>query len=186
MNENNDVIDLLVEWGKIHLLTPEFKKYLVDLEDEAKSNIDFNRLDDLLLDELATLGKDIASSINILSSLDLLGATEVDELWDTAIEAFSTFDKVNYLYEAVHYLIPKYHQVLEPITTDLKTKLDQSVNWLYEDLSPLRLTVLNNHRLKLNNLIPEGQHYLFPWYSLYANFSESSNRCGDRLLGCVH
>lgn len=173
MNEN-DVIDLLVEWGKVHLLTPEFKNYLVDLEAEAKSNIDFDRLDDLLLNELATLRQDIASSINILSSPDLLGATEVDELWDTAIEAFSTFDKVNYLYEAVHYLIPKYHQVLEPITTDLKTKLDQSINWLYEDLSPLRLTVLNNHRLKLNNLIPEGKQYLFPWYSLCANHSENT------------
>lgn len=167
-------INLLLEWGKANLLSPLIKSYLKHIEEEFEDIVGEIDIDKVLLGGMKLIDNQVDSSINILSSPDLITATDEDDIWYEAQDAFLKFDSINYLFEAVNYIIqPKNENLAVQVNAALDEIMKKIIAWIEDsDFSPLRLTVLNSFRNKYLEAIPENKRYLFPWYELFADLDE--------------
>ena len=172
--KNREVFNTLVEWGKTHLLTPEFSTHLEALEEEFKDITEEIDVKGLLLDMLNELESEIDNAIEILSNPELITAVEEDSIYLDAEESFVTLDIFTYFMEAVFYMVIKndaqeYNKIfnkIDDITSKILTWLDES------NYSPLRLTIFNELRRATLYQIPEDKRYLFPWYERLSELPE--------------
>lgn len=173
-NNQRDFLNVILEWGKTHLLLPTNEQLLGSLEGKFKfflAGQDENSLE-VSLEEVQ---KQVDSAKTTLSDTELITATKEDNIWVKALESFTVFDKVVYFIEAAYYLIAANNKEMsERFLTSLDKIMLDIITWLDEgSFSPLRLTVLNDARRSFLKQIPEKDQYQFPWYEIYANYNEN-------------
>lgn len=178
MSTNVDIQDFsnaILDWGKTYLLTPEAKPYLSEIGDYCKICLESSEIERFLPDLTKDIKMQVESAIITFSNPELIFATEEDNIWYEAQEAFIVFDRINYLSEGIHYLKTLHKTaLLEKIMKDCNEIMSGILEWLEDgNFSPLRLTVLNDIRRKYLARIPENNHYLFPWYEIYSDLDEN-------------
>jgi hypothetical protein len=177
VDDNNEIFEILIEWGKTHLIIPGFENHLHELRKYFELTItntkDFKKL---LLNYINELENEVKNAINILSNIELITASEGDEIWVEAEESFFILDKTNYLKETLYNLLTKdERQNLNQSFNKLKQIEINIVEWLYDsEFSALRFTVLNKVRKAYLDIIPEEKKYLFPWYDLFSEYDENT------------
>lgn len=175
---NREVLNLLLEWGKTHLLTPEFSRHLKDLEEEYRALTQGVDVNGLLSNLLGEMESEIDNTIKVLSAPELITVVEDDDIYLKAEESFITLDRCIYFMEAVYYLIAKdtsggYQGVLNGIDR----MISKIITWLEDsNFSPLRLTVFNELRRAYLTHIPEEKRYLFPWYERASDLPDNTLR----------
>lgn len=173
-----EALIVLIEWGRVHMLTPAFDQYLTELSDDFRSllrkEIDIRSFLDNALEETKA---SVDSAIAVLSDTDLIMATEEDDIWYDARRAFGALDGANYLAESIQrFLASEYshNKLQEEIIPKLDDIRADIFAWIYEgEFSPLRLTVLNQFRREWLKLIPEEKRYEFPWYEILSDLDEN-------------
>ncbi len=170
---NNDIINIIVDWGRIHLLNPEDSRRLVKIEEEFKTLSSICDLKILLSSEITNIGADIFRSQQILSLPELIAADDSQQVWYEAIQAFHSFDILNYILEAFNSM-----SALEDYKNEfnsLDSLMSKILDWLYlSDFSSLRLTVLNKFRNERLETIPENKRFLYPWYELSSEYRDTT------------
>lgn len=167
--------NVLIEWGKTHTHSPQITSYLKRLEEYCKPFIHDNRLEDFLSHSIEELKKQVDTAVSILSDTELVTSTEDTPLWHEAESSLITLDRVNYLMDAIHFLIAPYRDAVYKKSIH---KLDEIfsfiTSWLEEGaVSPLRFVVLNDTRRECLSQIPEETRYRFPWYENYSDYDEN-------------
>jgi len=177
---NNKIIltDLILEWGKTNILTPKFNSYLKELEDnfellKNKQKPDLTRIISEITSELRV---EVKSAIDKLSDPEIIVASDEDDLLYDVEEYFHSFDKVNFLKESLYKLLSDndLNNIKETLKI-LNNIEDKIITWIhYSEISPLRLTVLNEIRNAYLKEIPEEKKYEFPWYDTFSEYSENT------------
>lgn len=183
MNQEG-LFNVLLEWGKSHILSPGITSYLKRLEEYCKPFIQDDNLESFLLHSIEELKKQTGNAISVLSNIELVFVTEDDNmaLWHEAENAFFVLDEVNYLMEAVHFLVAPYKDDVYKKTVLELDKIFSSITaWLEEGgFSPMRFVAMNDFRQERLSSIPEENKYRFPWYEDYSDYAE--NTLGTLIL----
>ncbi len=157
--------DLVLEWGKLHLLSPERSEQMDKITEEweylrehpewcpgGKFAIDLSDVD--------LIKQDAESALNLLKDVPCFWE-DSEESWDVQF-ACEIFDNILFFYEACTYF---------PHKGDLPEEFYGTITELYEeitgDLPVWRLIPINKWRREICKNIPEELQYLFPWYSEY-------------------
>lgn len=175
MKENNEKINsaimAMIEWGKTYLISP----HLVDYLKEIKKNFyDLSSVKNILNEVLSYAKNEVEKAKTTLKDKELITASPHDEIAEQAEDALNTFDVVVFLNIAIQHLI-KPSEEKEKALESLDGIMSGVSSFIYdEDWSPLRLTVINHHRRKLLDIIPEDEIYQFPWYELYSQYDDDT------------
>lgn len=173
--EQKEYLNAVLEWGKTHLLSPSIELYLKEIDVFCTPLVKSKELESFLSNSIEELQNQVESAISILWSEELIMATEEDSVWHEAQASFIAFDRVNYLMEAVRYLLfPAKGDTYKKALSKLDNIFIRITSWLEEgDFSPLRLTSINDFRQRYLKQIPEEKRYQFPWYEYYSDYDEN-------------
>ena len=167
-------INALTEWGKAHMITPNLARYLDDLREDFSLLTGENQaalLEKVVCDTKAS----VDSAKETLSNPELVTATEEDDLWHKAEEAFLTLDRINFLVEALLYCPHAGQDGWKGALEKADAIAMDILNWFEaESISPLRWIGLNHFRKAYLERIPEEKRYLFFWYESYCNYPENT------------
>ena len=157
-------LEILMKWGKIHLLQPGKNGLLKDLEETwnlLESLNDFPGADLEILEKKVTLALDRLNSLTpdiqpdevpeIQSALRMLDGIVF------LIESLECFPGAADFPEDFH---GKTEEMLHKLTIDQETL-------------PLRLIPMNPWRREMLKTIPRDAHYLFPWYFEWTDLPEN-------------
>lgn len=174
-NRNEFFHDIL-EWGKSHILSPDITRYMTEIGENCKPFMESNECECFLSDSVKKIEQQVTLAISLLTNIELITATEEDSIWHNAEVSFIAFDRVNYLMEALQFLIAPYkEEIAKKAIQELDAIFEKIVGWLEEgDFSPLRFVVFNESRRYYLEQIPEEEKYRFPWYELYSDYSENT------------
>lgn len=157
-------LDLLLDWGQTHLLAPQDKTRLKELQEAWQATIAEKSKEEWsasLAQGLEHFEARVEAALKFLKGEATL---DVEEAYEATLQALNTLDAVVFLWEAVcSYreaeingdIVSRVGKLLEKVTFE-------------EPPSGLRLTPLNEIRRQKIEIIPEEQRYLFPWYSNWA------------------
>lgn len=172
---DNDIINIIVDWGRIRLLNPKESSRLKLLEEEFNALSADCNIQALLLSEQDNIKADISKSRQILSSPTLVFSDDSQEIWYEAIQAFHAFDILNYILESFNYMPALQKDKNSELYYTLDNLRSEILDWLYcSDFSSIRLTALNKYRNERLKTIPEDKRFLYPWYELSSEYSETT------------
>ncbi|MCP4353209.1 MAG: hypothetical protein GY795_47770 [Desulfobacterales bacterium] len=156
-------LDILLKWGRIHLFQQDTEE-LRELEQEWEKQKDHG-------DSLGS-GSEILKK-HVEQTLDHLhGSDSVDLDPDEALyikSGLRAFDNVIFLAHALEFF-----PGADNIAEDFHNTTEELVHQIIIDREPpgLRLIPFNNWRRDILKNIPFDIHYLFPWYSSWAELPE--------------
>ena len=132
--------------------------------ENCKPFMESNECECFLSDSVKKIEQQVTLAISLLTNIELITATEEDSIWHNAEVSFIAFDRVNYLMEALQFLIAPYkEEIAKKAIQELDAIFEKIVGWLEEgDFSPLRFVVFNESRRYYLEQIPEEEKYRFP------------------------
>ncbi|QTA90444.1 type III-E CRISPR-associated protein Csx30 [Desulfonema magnum] len=153
--------DILINWGRAHILRPE---YLQETEDEWNFLKKKSDTRGLLETGTASLEKDTEDALNFLHGQETLDL--YDDMAIQAQTALEILDNAVMLSEAVEFFPDQ-----SDFSEDFTRKADHLLQEITIDCEPpsLRLIPINRWRREVLQDIPAEFQYLFPWY---VNWSE--------------
>lgn len=156
-------VDLLIQWGEIHLVNPDDTPSLKKAEAGWESTKALAKFDPGL--------EKLKAEVN--NSLDLLhGPATVDigdGRKDGIMAALRILDLTVFLAEAIEYF-PGSEQIPETSRQNAESLLQYVT--IDRELSYPRLIPLNSRRVEILKKIPENARWLFPWYTVWSEIPE--------------
>ncbi|MCP4107580.1 MAG: hypothetical protein GY749_18895 [Desulfobacteraceae bacterium] len=156
-------LDILLKWGRIHLFQQDTEE-LRELEQEWEKQKDHG---DSLDSGLEILKKHVEQTLDHLHGSDSVDLDPDEALYIKS--GLRAFDSVIFLAHALEFF-PDADNIAE----NFHNTTEELVHQVIIDREPpgLRLIPFNNWRREILKNIPFDIHYLFPWYSSWAELPE--------------
>lgn len=155
-------LDLLLSWGRTHLMTPEDETTSDKIKVEWDSLIKEPDIATSLNKGLSLLVDDVEDALRYLHSPATLNLFSNGDLETQT--ALKILDHVAMVSEAVEYLLDH-----DNLPNGFQEKVDSLLNRVTIDCPPscIRLIPLNNWRREVRKHISEDKMYFFPWYEYW-------------------